>query len=111
MEYKEALKEIAKEYPIDENSKTYSQIDTDILFDEDNYIFIGVLSRENKTLLVDYAEYAQLVDYDKYEKQIKELANKYHISINDYHIEKEYSSYEDIKEFTKFLLKLRVFLK
>ena len=59
--FEKALKEIGKEYSVRRVNMTYAQIEFDILFDAYNYIFIGVLYEDNKVILTDFADYAQIL--------------------------------------------------
>lgn len=107
MNFEDALKEIEKEYQVKRMYNGYAQIELDELFDAFNYMFIGIVDREGKIFLTDNADYAELVDYDRHEKEINELVKKHHLTIDDYHIVKEYSSNKDVKDYLEFLYDLR----
>lgn len=106
--YENALAEISKEYAIRRISATYAQIEFDILFDAYNYIFIGVLYEDNKVILTDFADYAQICPWeDKDIPELEKICEKHNLVFNNYHIECLYNSNEDIKNYLDCLLELK----
>ena len=106
--FKKALDEIAKEYQVRKISTTYAQIEFDILFDDFNYVFIGVLYENNRVLLTDLADYAELLDYsDEEMPRVEEICLAHNVTFNNYHIEKDYHSNQDIKDYLDCLLELQ----
>lgn len=109
MNYLEALKEIEKEYNCRRITPTYTHISVGVLFDEFNYMFVSVADREGKVMLTDNGEYSEIVDFNRYEKEIKELVEKHHLTLDGHRIDKEYISNDDIKTYIAFLYELREF--
>lgn len=100
--------EIQKDYTVRRISATYAQIEFDILFDDYNYIFIGVLFEDNKVLLTDMADYAELCPWeDDNIHEVKAICQKYGVTFNNYHIERLYQSNDDIKKYLDCLLELK----
>ena len=107
MNFEEALEKIAKEYNVRRMYENYAQIEPDELFDDYNFIFIGVRYYDGRVLLTDNADYAELVDYDHYEKEIIKLTKKHHLCFNNYNIEKDYHDNSDVEAYLEFLYDLR----
>lgn len=106
--YEKALEEIKKEYPIRRMYATYAQIEFDILFDSYNYIFIGVLFEDDKVILTDLAEYAQICPWEDEDiPELEKLCQKYGVTFKNYHIERLYHSNEDVKKYLDCLLELK----
>ena len=106
--FEKALKEIGKEYSVRRVNMTYAQIEFDILFDAYNYIFIGVLYEDNKVILTDFADYAQICPWeDKDIPDIEKICQKHNIVFRNYHIECLYNSNEDVKNYLECLLELK----
>ena len=106
--FEKALKEISKEYSVRRISQTYAQIDFDELFDPYNFIFIGILYEDNKVILTDFADYAQLCPWEDEDiPTLEKICQKYGVSFHNYHIECLYQNNEDIKNYYRCLLELR----
>ena len=106
--FEKALAEIRKDYNVVQFTTTYAQIEFDILFDDYNYIFIGVLFEDNKVILTDMADYAEICpweDDDIYE--VEAICQKYGVTFKNYHIERLYHSNEDVKLYLDCLLELK----
>ena len=87
---------------------TYAQIESEILFDEYNYIFIGVLFEEDKIILTDMAEYAQICPWeDKDIPELEKICKKHGLTFQNYHIECFYNTNEDVKKYFACLLELK----
>ena len=106
--YEKALEEIKKEYPVRRMTTTYAQIESKILFDDYNYIFIGVLFEEGKIILTDMAEYAQICPWEDEDiPELEKLCQKHGVTFKNYHIERLYHSNEDVKKYLDCLLELK----
>ena len=106
--FEKALEQIKKEFPVRQLTTTYAQIDTDILFDAYNYIFIGILFEDDKIYLTDGADYAQLCEWeDENIPDIEKICQKHNITFVNYHIECFYNSNEDVKNYLECLLELK----
>ena len=107
-DFDSALKNIEKEYPLRRISTTYAQIEFDILFDDYNYIFIGVLFEDNEVILTDMADYSQL-DYWHEENlpEVEKICREYGVRFNNWNIECLYHSNEDIKRYLDCLLAIK----
>ncbi len=106
--YEKALNAIKKDYPLRRMTSTYAQIEFDILFDSYNYIFIGVLSEDDKVILTDLAEYAQICPWEDEDiPELEKLCQKHGVSFKNYHIERLYHSNKDIKQYLNCLLELK----
>ena len=106
--FEKALEEIKKDYPVRQITKTYAQIEFQILFDSYNFIFIGILFENDDVLLTDFAEYAQICPWeDKDIPDLEKICQKHHLVFKNYHIECPYRSNQDIKNFLDTILELR----
>ena len=106
--FEKALVEIRKDYNVVQFTTTYAQIEFDILFDDYNYIFIGVLFEDNKVILTDFADYAELCPWeDDNIHEVEEICQKHGVTFKNYHIERIYHSNEDIKLYLDCLLELK----
>jgi len=106
--FEKALEEIGKEYSVRRMYEHYAQIEFDILFDAYNYIFIGVLLEDNKIILTDMADYAQICPWEDEDiKDIENICNSHGIIFNNYHIECLYTNNEDVKHYLDCLLELK----
>ena len=107
--FEQALEEIKKEYDVRRMGEYYAQIDTDILFDAYNYIFIGVLFENNQVILTDMADYAQLFSFVNEEEDLIDIAKicqRHGIAFHNYHIECIYHNNDDVKHYLDCLLEL-----
>ena len=103
-----ALETIKKEYPVRRVNDKYAQIELDILFDDYNYIFIGVLYEKGQVILTDMADYAPLCDWEDEDiPGVSKICQKYGITIINYHIECLYHSNKDVKNYLDCLLALK----
>ena len=106
--FEQALKEISKDYPVRKITTTYAQIEFDILFDAYNYIFIGVLFEDDKVILTDMAEYAQICPWEDEDIiELEKICSKYGVTFKNYHIECLYHSNQDVKNYLDCLLELK----
>lgn len=106
--FEKTLEEIKKEYQVRMLTTTYAQIETDILFDAYNYIFIGVLFEDDKIYLTDCAEYTQTCQWeDEDVPEVEKICQKHNLTFKNFHIECFYRSNEDIKNYMECLLELR----
>ena len=106
--FEKALAEIRKDYNVVQFTTTYAQIEFDILFDDYNYIFIGVLFEDNKVILTDMADYAEICPWeDDNIHEVEAICQKYGVTFNNYHIERIYHSNDDIKKYLDCLLALK----
>ena len=103
MTRQEIFDQIAKEFDVRwAHSKGLDVDFYDVMIDPYRFAFIGVLLMDDKTLLTDFADLAdktRLTDEELYN-----LCVKHNLVWNDYNIELEYHSNEDIKRYKKFLL-------
>ena len=81
MEFEKAIKEIEKEYKFRWLNKNCIQIDSEQLLDAYNCCFVDVLNKNGQALLTDFADHMQI------------------ITLNDYHLECNYASNQDIKNY------------
>ena len=106
--FEKALAEIRKDYNVVQFTTTYAQIEFDILFDDYNYIFIGVLFEDNKVILTDMADYAEICPWeDDNIHEVEAICQKYGVTFRNYHIERLYHSNDDIKKYLDCLLALK----
>ena len=108
IKFEQAIEEIKKDFPIRKLTTTYAQIETDILFDSYNYIFIGVLYEDGKVILIDNADYAQLMSWSEEEyKEIENICKKHNLLFINWNIECDYISNQDVKNYLDCLLELK----
>ena len=106
--FEKALEETAKEYDVRRFTTTYAQIEFDILFDDYNYIFIGVLYEDNKVILTDMADYAQICPWEDEDiVELEKICQKYGLIFKNYHIECLYRNNQDVKNYLGCLLELK----
>ena len=107
--FEKALENIAKEYPVRRMSQTYAQIDfLDLLFDAYNCMYIGILYEGDEVILTDYANYAEICEWEDEDiKDIEKICHKHGITFINYHIECLYQSNEDVKHYLDCLLELK----
>lgn len=107
-DFEVALETIGKEYPVRRMLETYAQIELDDLFDDYDFIFIGVLYENGQVILTDFADYAPLCNWeDEDVPEVEKICQKYGIAFNNYHIECIYHSNDDIKNYIDCLLALK----
>ena len=107
-QFEKALENIAQQYAIRRFNQNYAQIEFDILFDDYNYIFIGVLFEDDKVILTDFADYAPLCDWDDVDiPDIVKICRKHNITFFNYHIECLYQTNDDVKRYLECLLELK----
>ena len=106
--FEKALAEIRKDYNVVQFTTTYAQIEFDILFDDYNYIFIGILFEDNKVILTDMADYAEICPWeDDNIHEVETICQKHGVTFKNYHIERLYHSNEDVKLYLDCLLELK----
>ena len=106
--FEKALAEIQKDYSVRRFNSTYAQIEFDILFDDYNFIFIGVLYEDEKVILTDFADYAEICPWeDDNIHEVEAICQKYGVTFRNYHIERLYHSNEDVKLYLDCLLELK----
>lgn len=97
MEFEKAIKEIEKEYKFRWLNKNCIQIDSEQLLDAYNCCFVDVLNENGQALLTDFADHMQIITLP--EEKVKEICKKHNITWNDYHLECNYASNQDIKNY------------
>ena len=108
IDFDQILLNIGKEYNVRRFSMDYAQIEFDILFDGYNYIFIGVLYENGEVILTDFADYTPLCDWsDEEVPNVERICEKYGITFRNFHIECQYHSNDDIKNYIDCLLALK----
>ena len=106
--FEKALSDIKKDYPVRQITTTYAQIEFQILFDSYNFIFIGILFEDDKIILTDFAEYAQICPWeDKDIPELEKICQSHNITFKNYHIECLYHSNQDVKNYLDCILELR----
>lgn len=83
IDFEKILTTIGKDYPVRRMNQSYAQIELDILFDDYNYIFIGVLLEEDKVILTDFADYAEICEWEDEDiAKIEKICSKHGITFN-----------------------------
>ena len=101
----EIFDEIAEDYDVRwAHSKGLNVDFMDVMLDPYHYAFIGVLLMDDKTLLTDFADTAQIIDLSP--DEFKRICEKHGLSWNDYYIELEYHSNKDIAKYKQCLIEL-----
>ena len=109
MQLREAYREIkAAGYDVRWMNSNAIQIDFDFLFDDFNCAFADVIFTDGKILITDYAEYEEILD-EHTEEDIAEICVKHDCRFDNYHIEKEYNSIDDVKKYEACILEIRKF--
>ena len=107
-DFEKALEQIKVDFPIRQLTTTYAQIELDILFDSYNFIFIGILYEDNKILLTDCADYAEICPWeDEDYPEIERICAKHGLRFNNWTIECEYKNNKDIRHYLDCLLELK----
>ena len=104
MEFKEALKNIEKEYKYRWLNGTCVQIDSEQLLDAFNCCFVNVINHNGNALLTDFADNMQVITLP--EEKVKEICKKHNITWNNYHLECVYTSNQDIKNYFECLAEI-----
>lgn len=106
--FDKALQKIKSEFPVRQYTTTYAQIDFDILFDPYNYIFVGVLYEDEKIILTDCADYAQICPWkDEDYPEVEKICAKHGLKFINWHIECLYKDNRDIKNYLNCILELK----
>ena len=101
MEFKQAIKNIEKEYKIRWASSTCVQIDTDQFLDAFNYCFVSILDEDGRALITDFADNMEVITLPI--ERVQEICKQHNIVWNNYHLECEYTSNDDIKRYFECL--------
>lgn len=73
----------------------------DVMIDPYNYAYAAILLMPDKVLLTDFADTAQIVDFTP--EEFQKICQKYGVIWDDYNLELEYHSNEDIKTYKAFM--------
>ena len=104
MEFKKALEEIGKEYKFRWLNQGCVQIDSKQLLDAYNCCFVDILNKDGQALLTDFADHMQVITLP--EDKVIEICKKHNITWNNYHLECQYTSNQDIKNYFECLAEI-----
>ena len=106
MNKQELFDQIKKDFPETRwaHSKGLNVSFMDVWLDPYNIAFVGVLLMDDKTLLTDFADTAQIVDF-KYE-EFQKICEKHGVIWDDWTMEREYHSNDDIVKFKECLAEI-----
>lgn len=97
--------QIGKDYKVRwAHSKGLNVDFDDVWIDPYHIAYLGVLLMDDKILLTDFADVAQIVDFTP--EEFKEICAKHNISWNDYYMEREYHSNKDIQDYKECLMEI-----
>ena len=100
MTIQRAVLEISKKYKLKyENDKMYV-FESDDMLNFYTYYWFALIEHNGKVLLTDFADTTQVFP-DLEEKDFKEICERHGVSFNDWHIEIEYRSIEDVDNYYK----------
>ena len=103
MTKEELFEQIKKDFPSARWAHSRSiQVDfMDVWMDPYNLGFVAVLIMDDKILLTDFADTAQIIDWKP--EEFQKICAKYGVFWDDYNLELEYHSNDDIRTYKKFL--------
>ncbi len=105
MDRQAIFNEIAKDFNVRwAHSKGLNVDFMDFMLDPYHYPFVAVLLMDDRTVLTDLAETAQIVDFTP--EQFKEICAKHNIDWDDYNMECEYHTNKDILRFKECLMEI-----
>ena len=101
MDFEQAIQNIQKEYETKYAHKNAVMILSKQMLDEYNLCFVSLINYHGKLLLTDLTNNMEHITLDV--EQVKQICEKYNITFNDYNLECEYTSNEDIKRYLECL--------
>ena len=101
MDFEQAIQNIQKEYNTWYNHKDSISIETNQMLTEYNFCFVSLINYHGRLILTDLTNNMEHITLD--ENEVKEICKKYNIVFNDYNLECEYTSNEDIKRYLQCL--------
>lgn len=105
MDRQAVFDQIAKDFEVRwAHSKGLNVDFMDVWLDPYNIAFIGVLLMDDKIILTDFADTAQIVDFTA--EEFQEICKKHGITWDDWTMEREYHSNDDIVKFKECLAEI-----
>lgn len=101
MDFEQAIQNIQKEYKINYAHKNSIMITTNQMLNEYNYCFVSLINYHGKLILTDLTNNMEHITLS--EEEVKQICAKHDITFDDYNIECEYTSNDDIKRYLECL--------
>ena len=101
MSFEEAIENVKKEYNVRFAHKNSIIIETNQMLDESSFCFVSLLNYHDKLILTDLTNNMEHISLNV--EQVKKICEKHNITFDDYNIECEYTSNQDIKRYLECL--------
>ena len=99
MDFNRAFEQIREKYDIRKVTLDCASIDSEIMIDEFNGLAVGLVQKDDKTFLTDYADLVN--DFPLDIDEVETICKNNNVEFNNYSIDKEYNSLDDLEQYLK----------
>ena len=97
MDFVKCLENVKQEYKTYNENENFFCIDSDIMLNDYDFVFVAVKKVDDKAIICDFANNLQYIKIDL--QKVKKLCEKYNVIFDNFELTKIYNTNQDIENY------------